>query len=169
MRSCILVATFLMTTGFAAGQAASVNQPKKEDMPKYVSMLKSSPSPQDRAFAAEQLGRHGKVKVQDVKNAIEPLLSSMKSDQSAEVRRAAALALGDIGTQAKAVIPALKEALKDKSLAVNLAAVSALGQYGPQAKSVVPALRQFAKSKNKDKKIMRQVNLTIKQIVAPIQ
>jgi HEAT repeat protein len=168
MRSCILGCTVVLL-GFNSLQAGSVGAPKKEDVPKYLKMLTGSVSPKDRAFAAEQLGRRGQIQVRDVKDAIDPLLSKMKSDNSADVRRAAVAALGNIGTQPKTVIPALTDALKDKAVAVNLAAVSALGQYGMEARGAVPALREFAKSKNKDKKIMRMVNQTIKQINARVQ
>jgi HEAT repeat protein len=150
-------------------QAGSVGVPKKEDVPKYLKMLTGSQNPKDRAFAAEQLGRRGQIQIRDVKEAIDPLLSRMKSDSSPEVRGAAVAALGNIGTQPKTVVPALMDALKDKAIKVNLAAVTALGQYGMDAREAVPALRQFAKSKNKDKQIMRMVNQTIKQINARVQ
>jgi HEAT repeat protein len=169
MKHCILTCTLVTLLSSATLQAGSVGVPKKEDVPKYLKMLTGSANAKDRALAAELLGRRGQVQVRDVKDAINPLLSAMKSDGSADVRRASAAALGNIGTQPKTVIPALSDALKDKSLAVNLAAVSALGQYGVQAREAVPALRQFAKSKNKEKKIMRMVNQTIKQINAPVQ
>jgi len=169
MRIRILACTIAALFALNGLQAGSVGVPKKEDVPKYLKMLTSSSSPKDRAFAAEQLGRRGQVQVRDVKEAIDPLLSIMKSDSSSDVRRAAVAALGNIGTQPKTVIPALKDALKDKVLKVNLAAVSALGQYGVQAREAIPALREFAKSRNKDKGTMRMVNQTIKQINARVQ
>jgi len=169
MRIRILACTIAVLFALNTLQAGSVGVPKKEDVPKYLKMLTSSPDAKDRAFAAEQLGRRGQVQVRDVKEAIDPLLSIMKSDSSPDVRRAAVAALGNIGTQPKTVIPALKDALKDKALKVNLAAVSALGQYGVQAREAIPALREFAKSRNKDKGTMRMVNQTIKQINARVQ
>jgi HEAT repeat protein len=164
MKTCMLTGLVALLLPCTSLQAGGGGTPKKEDIPKYLKMLTNSTSARDRAFAAEQIGKRGQIQVRDVKDAIEPLLSIMKSDQSADVRRAAVAALGNIGTQAKTVVPALTAALKDKALAVNLAAVSALGQYGVQAREAVPALRQFAKSRAKDKQIMRTVNLTIKQI-----
>jgi HEAT repeat protein len=169
MKSCILACTIVTLCALTNLQAGSFGVPKKEDVPKYLKMLTSSQNPKDRALAAEQLGRRGQIKVRDVKDAIDPLLSAMKSDSNADVRRAAVGALGNIGTQPKTVVPALTDALKDKVLKVNLAAVTALGQYGMEARESVPALRQFAKSKNKDKQIMRMVNQTIKQINARVQ
>jgi HEAT repeat protein len=163
MKKCFLACAVVGVFAPSHVHAGGVGVPKKEDVPKYLKMLTSSPSPKDRAFAAEQIGRRGQVQVRDVKTAIDPLLSTMKADKNADVRRAAVAALGNIGTQPKTVVPALMEALGDKSLTVNLAAVSALGQFGVQAREAVPALRKFAQSK-KDKKIMRMVNLTIKQI-----
>ncbi len=137
-------------------------------MPKYLAMLKNQSNAKDRAMAAEMLGKRGQIQVKDVKNAIDPLLSAMKNDGVADVRRAAAVALGTIGTQPKTVIPALVEALKDKAMPVNMAAVTSLGAFGPEAREAISALREFAKTKN-DKQIMRPVNLAVKQINAKIK
>ncbi len=144
--------------------------PPRQDMPKYIKMLKTSASAKDRATAAEMIGRRGQVLAADVKDAVQPLLKTLKDDPSADVRRASAVALGNIATQPKTVIPALVDALKDTSLPVGLAAVGAVSQYGSEARSAIPALRTFAKEKVKDKKkdrnIMMTVNLAIKQINA---
>jgi HEAT repeat protein len=161
MTSRILGCAIILLAGLASLQA-QVTTPKKEDVPKYLAMLKNS-NAKDRALAAEMLGKRGQIQVKDVKNAIEPLLGVMKDDSVADVRKAAATALGSIGTQPKTVIPALVAALKDKALPVNMAAVNALAAYGSEAREAVPALREFAKTK-KDKKIMRAVNLAVKQI-----
>ncbi|MBM4073666.1 MAG: HEAT repeat domain-containing protein [Planctomycetes bacterium] len=142
--------------------------PPRQDMPKYIKMLKTSTSAKDRALAAEMIGRRGQVQAADVKDAVQPLLKTLKNDPSADVRRASAAALGNIATQPKTVLPALVDALKDTSLPVGLAAVGAVSQYGSEARFAIPALRSFAKEKVKDKKkdrnIMQSVNLAIKQI-----
>ena len=154
--------SILVLAGMTTVQA-QVTTPKKEDVPKYLAMLKNQSNAKDRALGAEMLGKRGQIQVRDVKNAIEPLLAAMKDDSVADVRRAAATALGAISTQPKTVIPALMDALKDKALPVNLAAVNALAAFGPEAREAIPALREFAKTK-KDKQIMRAVNLAVKQI-----
>jgi HEAT repeat protein len=144
--------------------------PPRQDMPKYIKMLKTSASAKERATAAEMIGRRGQVQAGDVKDAVQPLLKTLKDDPSADVRRASAVALGNIATQPKKVIPALVDALKDPSLPVGLAAVGAVSQYGSEARSAIPALRSFAKEKVKDKKkdrnIMQTVTMAIKQINA---
>ena len=154
--------SILLLAGMTTVQA-QVTTPKKEDVPKYLAMLKNQSNAKERALGAEMLGKRGQIQVRDVKNAIEPLLGAMKDDSVADVRRAAATALGAISTQPKTVIPALMDALKDKALPVNLAAVNALAAFGPEAREAIPALREFAKTK-KDKQIMRAVNLAVKQI-----
>ena len=154
--------SILVLAGMTTVQA-QVTTPKKEDVPKYLAMLKNQSNAKERARGAEMLGKRGQIQVRDVKNAIEPLLGAMKDDSVADVRRAAATALGAISTQPKTVIPALMDALKDKALPVNLAAVNALAAFGPEAREAIPALREFAKTK-KDKQIMRAVNLAVKQI-----
>lgn len=142
--------------------------PPRKDIPKYIKMLKTSPSAKERAEAAQKIGRRGQVLAADVKDAVQPLLKTLKDDPSADVRRASAVALGNIATQPKTVIPALVDALKDTSLPVGLAAVDAVSQYGSEARSAIPALRSFAKEKVKDKKkdrdIMKRVTSAIKQI-----
>ena len=159
--------SILLLAGMTTVQA-QVTTPKKEDVPKYLAMLKNQSNAKERALGAEMLGKRGQIQVRDVKNAIEPLLAAMKDDSVADVRRAAATALGAISTQPKTVIPALMDALKDKALPVNLAAVNALAAFGPEAREAIPALREFAKTK-KDKQIMRAVNLAVKQINAKVK
>jgi HEAT repeat protein len=168
MNKVLLTAALIVTVSAQNAAAGGLGVPRKEDMPKYLKMLQSSAKPKDRAFAAEQIGKRGQIQVNDVKNAIEPLMAAVKKDKAPEVRSAAALALGNIATEPNTVVPVLEAALKDKTVSVNLAAVNALGAYGPQARSAVPALRKFAQEK-KDKKIMRLVNQTIKQINAKVQ
>lgn len=158
-------------TMFLLGSAfllAGGRVPPRQDVPKYIKMLKTSASAKDRALAAEMLGRRGQVVASDVKDAVQPLVKLLKDDPSADVRRASAVALGNIATQPKTVIPALVDALKDSALPVGLAAVGAISQYGSEARSSIGALRAFAKEKVKDKKkdrnILMTVNLAVKQI-----
>src|SRR5262249_51938736 len=116
-----------------------------------------------RAQAAEDLGRRGGVRASDVADAIDPLITALGKDKDADVRRACAAALGEIGSDAEKVVDALTEALKDKTATVKQAAIVALGQFGGDAKSAVPALRDLAKMKD-DKKISQAANAALKQI-----
>jgi HEAT repeat protein len=161
MRSLIAMFTLVGVIGLGTMAAEG---PKKIDVAKQISLLKSAKSARDRAAAANELGRHGAIRARDVKDAIEPLLEALKNDKDADVRRAAARALGDISPDPKFVVPALTEALKDGSVAVKMAAATALGQYGNDARSALPPLRELANMKN-DKKLSQAARVAIKSIV----
>jgi HEAT repeat protein len=139
--------------------------PKKEDVPKNLNLLKTSKSPSDRAHAAEQLGLRGQLRASDVKEAIEPLLDAVKSDDSAQVRKAAATAIGRITPDAEKAVPVLTEALKDKSTEVRMAAATALGAFRAEARSALSALRELASEKT-NKKLSNAARQAIKAISA---
>jgi HEAT repeat protein len=64
----------------------------------------------------------------------------------AALRRAAAVALGELGSEGRIAIPSLKKALKDEDRFVRCHAMHALGQYGkglgPHARDVITGLLQ---------------------------
>jgi hypothetical protein len=62
------------------------------------------------------------------------------------VRRAAARALGEIGSGAKDAVPELIEALEDEDM--DLIAVWALGRIGPAAIAAVPAMKRWLEKVN---------------------
>lgn len=125
--------------------AGGFGVPKKEDVPKYLKQLKSSPSAADRAKAAEMLGRRGRVNANDVDAAIDPLKKALQKDKDAKVRAAAARALGDIHPEDSGTVPALIDRLKnDEIMDVKMATVVALGQFGAEARDALPSLRQMA-------------------------
>ena len=64
----------------------------------------------------------------------------MLKDKDPEVRRSAAVALGNIGPKAPTVVPALIRALEDRDRVVRVQAIIALGEIGPPAMEAVPAL-----------------------------
>jgi HEAT repeat protein len=72
-------------------------------------------------------------------SALRPLMTAL-GDPAAHVRRAAASALGTLGTLAEPAAGALTRALSDSSAAVRAAAALALGQIGPAAGASRPAL-----------------------------
>jgi HEAT repeat protein len=129
-----------MSVGVAWGGAGL---PKREDMPKYMSLLKS-PNPKDRAMAAEMLGRRGQVNFKDVENAVEPLKQTLQNDKDAGARKAAALALGNIHPEAATAVPLLIEKTKsDAVLDVRVAAAESLGVFGTEAKEGASAIREL--------------------------
>lgn len=67
------------------------------------------------------------------------LKESLKSTD-AKARKAAAIALGDLGVDAKVAVPALRDALKDKEAPVRWSVAEALGRIGADAANAVPAL-----------------------------
>ncbi len=160
MRTLIVMATAAGVLGLSTLEA---DAPKKIDAAKLIAVLKTAPKAKDRAAAADELGRHGAIRARDVKDAIDPLLEALKEDRDAEVRRAAAKALGDIAPDSKRVVPALTEALRDDSVAVKMAAALALGQYGGEAREALPSLRQLATDK-KQKKLAQAARMALKSI-----
>jgi HEAT repeat protein len=75
-----------------------------------------------------------------VDNEVDRHIEGIKS-HDADVRRAAARALGDIGPGAVNAVPELTEALDDED--IDLIAVWALGRIGPDALAAVPAIRRW--------------------------
>jgi HEAT repeat protein len=76
---------------------------------------------------------------------VEELAKVLAKDARPLVRRSAAIALGQLGDQARAARPALEKALVDLSAEVRQNAAWALGKVGPEA---VPALRKALHDKD---------------------
>ena len=72
-------------------------------------------------------------------------LINQLGNESAAVRRDAALALSQMGPAAKLAVPHLVALLKDPDKDVRGAAVSALGRIGSEAKAAVPHLIELLK------------------------
>jgi len=142
---------------------SSPGTPKKEDVAKYLGMLKNSANAKDRALGAEMLGKRGAIKASDVADALDPLKMALQNDKEVSVRKAAAEALGNIGADADSVVPLLLDALKEKNKDLKLGAISALGQFGGEAKEALPALREIAKEKT-DKMMSKAASGAIKSI-----
>jgi hypothetical protein len=69
-------------------------------------------------------------------------------DNDVEVRRAAALTLGQIKPAAKTAVPGLIELLKDTDWQARCDAASALGKIGLDFKTAIPALTESLKDKD---------------------
>lgn len=146
MRWVKTVGVCMFLGAISVALAGGLGIPKKEDVPKYLKQLKSSPVAADRARAAEMLGKRGGINANDVEEAIEPLKKSLEKDTDASVRAASALALGNIHSEAEGIVQLLIDRLKNDSvMSVKMASVVALGQYGPNAKDALPPLRELGK------------------------
>jgi HEAT repeat protein len=168
MRTLVVVVTFAAIAGIAALETEG--PPKKEDVPKFISTLKTSPNAKARVQAVEDIGYRGAIRASDVDIAIDPILNALKNDKDAEVRVACARALGTIGTHSDKCVSPLTDALKDSTLAVKIAAAQALGQFGPEAQSALPALMELAKIKeSKDEKKLSQAAVTAMKSIKGVE
>lgn len=76
---------------------------------------------------------------------IPQILITALQDSAREVRRAAAVALGQLPTAQDGTITALTKALVDKDLLVRIHAAQSLGRFGAKSTSAVPALDTLRK------------------------
>jgi HEAT repeat protein len=80
---------------------------------------------------------------------VEALIKQLK-DSDPDLRRSAAKALGEAGSEAKTAVAALSAALKDKDLFVRRFSAQSLGELGPDARDAVPALRKAVDDPKKE-------------------
>jgi HEAT repeat protein len=159
-----LAACTLSMIGFLAFVEAQT--PRREDVPKYLKSLQSSPTAKDRAEAASMLGKRGAINIKDVEDAIEPLKKTLQKDVDPTVRKAAATAIGSIAPKPGETVPLLIDVLKtDKSADVKFAVVETLGRFGPDAKPAMPAITNWAKDfdqkKGKEATLLKAVKTAI--------
>src|SRR5438128_122336 len=84
----------------------------KEDLPRILKDLKGS-NAKARAQAAKDAGHLGAVRAADAKDTVPLLLDLTKKDKVADVRRAAAEALGKMGADPEQAVPVLIDSLKN--------------------------------------------------------
>ncbi len=124
------VATALQEIGPAAGSATSALVALLNDATEVV-----------RINAAGAL-----IKIDpDPAVALTPLTTSLRGDESDEVRIHAALALGELGASGGPAVGALEAALTDDQSEVRAAAAWALGNIGAPARGTVDALKELLK------------------------
>jgi HEAT repeat protein len=116
----------------------SVNQSQEID--RLIQQLKSGDS-QVRWHAVLALGR--------ISEAI-PSLIPLLNDLDADVRSAAAYALGQMGKPVESAIPSLIPLLQDSSKQVRLSAIYALGSVGFSEKPVIPFLIPILNDRDPD-------------------
>jgi HEAT repeat protein len=109
-----------------------------------------------RIHCAYALGRIGAPEAVPAVPILKDVLSNPKNDP--ELRKACALALGEIGKQAADAVPTLASALtaKDSEVQLRRAAAEALDQIGAEAQPALPALRQALKD---DDQFVRSLSL----------
>jgi HEAT repeat protein len=142
----------LLTVGcliFSAG-LASADPPRKEDMPKFITNLKADQA-KVRIAACENIAELGEIKAAYAREAVDPLLEVVKTDEDAKVREAAALALGRIDPDPVKTVPVLMAVIKeDKERFVQAAAIGSLGPLGKEAKDALPMLKELATEVRKE-------------------
>jgi HEAT repeat protein len=138
----------------------------KEDLPRILKDLKHG-NAKARVQAATDAGHLGSIRASDAKDAVPLLLQAVKADKDAEVRKAAAEALGKVGAEPKETVPVLVDRLeKDKAMPVRVAAARALGQFGSEAREAMPALKEAAKEtkEKKNRPLMQAARDAMKSI-----
>jgi HEAT repeat protein len=115
-RTCVVLLLGLMACGGCKRQ---------KSLDQLLSDLKSG-QPGDKLIAVRLLPQHKG----DAARVVPALIDALKSG-SDDVRRSAALGLGEFGDQARDAIPALQAAQKDKDVRIREAAGMALRQIDP--------------------------------------
>lgn len=142
----VLCATLLAFASHArvhaqADAGTSANARGEEAFRKALAALKS-PSPAERAAAADEMGRRGYRFRKEISDALRPVLLN---DGESVVRAAAGRALGRLG--AREAVPELVKALSDKSVEVRVVAAAALWRLPDP--SAVPVLLERVRDSDK--------------------
>jgi HEAT repeat protein len=133
----------------------------KDEVPGLIKELKNKDA-KKRASAIDELGHIGSISAADARPAVPPLYEVLKKDRDANVRKAAATALGKMDPDPKEAVPALQTALKDKSAAVRSAAATALAMMGPDARDALPDLEKLRQ--DKDRGVSRAAAMAVRAI-----
>ena len=124
--------------GSAAYALGRIGKDAREATPALVVALRDD-YPQVRQAAAWALARVAP----DPKISVRPLAGALLDDTWSGTAPCAALALGEMGPEARDAVSALADALRYGSPDLKGCAAWALGQIGPEAKPAVPALLCF--------------------------
>src|SRR5262245_4031635 len=130
-------------------------------VPALVRALREDKEPAVRAAAARAGGRAAAKALEQARadkkdelprfdNLRDALGTALRTDKVESVREAAALALGDLGPDARSTVGALAQALKDKHPPVVKAAASALRRMGKDAREAQSELQQLLADKKAD-------------------
>ena len=136
---------------------------KREDAAKATAALKSGDAKQKVAALAE-LGKLGQIQKSFVADA-EPTMVKLLDDKDAEVRAAAARAVGMIDPDAKEVLPKLRKMLAtDKSEVARLGAAAGIGAMGTAGKPALGDLRKVMGDNDKGTKLYRAAMTAAKSV-----
>lgn len=162
----------LFVKRFAAQSIGMIDADPKVAVPALTTLLDQERELVDAAVVA--LGKMGPAAVPALVEAMKKKGGNDKTkgnkkgpqttDRTAALRSKAAVALGQLGADAKSAVPALIAALNDATIQMDV--VNALGAIGPAAKQAVPALRESvnAKGAKKNKELSKAVNQAIAKI-----
>jgi HEAT repeat protein len=136
-----------------------------------ITTLQKDKAAKQRAGAAAELTKIGRIKVEQIKPAIPALLAAVK-DEDASVRASALAALAIAGPEPGDLIPVLLEALRNvrQERGVRLQVIVMLGAAGPGAADAVPFLevlrdREAKKAEDaRDKELLEKVTQALEAI-----
>jgi HEAT repeat protein len=134
-----------------------------------VTALQTDPEPEIRAAAAQTLAAmYEKIEKGKFAQAREAISLALRSDRSAQVRTAAATALGLIDPEeARSSVLLLKNALEDPSPEVVLAAADTLRRLGKEASDALPNLVKLLKDPMADPLARTQAALALGRVGPP--
>ena len=101
--------------------------------------------------------------------ARDALAAALRTDKEPAVREAAALAIGDLGIEAKPVLGSLTQALKDKHAPTAKAAASSMRRIGTAARDAQAELQVLLADKKADKDARTDAAIALGQIGADIK
>jgi HEAT repeat protein len=144
----------------------------KKVMPALVKALEEDKDPVLRAAAARAVGRAVAKTMANARedkkevlprfdNARDALAKALRGEKVDDVREAAALALGDIGGDARGAVGALALALKDKHTATVRAAATALRRMGRDAREAQAELQTLLADKKADAEARTEAALAL--------
>src|SRR5262249_12925686 len=136
------------------------HQKSRKVVPALVKALREDREAVVRAKAARAVGRSVVRALEQARTdrkeeprfdyARDALSAAMRTDKEESVREAAALALGEMGPDARGAVGALAVALKDRQPGVVKAAAGALRRMGREAHDAQPELQRLLADKKAD-------------------
>jgi len=124
----------------------------REDVAKWVKILKTSKSSDERVSAISDLMILSRNNFEPIKPAVPDLIEVMKNDKSRQVRSTAGLVIANTGPGAKAALPhaitILKDAKENDEVKIGAAKiVGACGIFGiTESKEALPILTTIEKA-----------------------
>lgn len=161
-------AIFALAVGLvlAAGYDDLAQAGKAEDAKKALEQLKTAKEAKKKVEALNDLGKLGQIQYAYAEEAV-PSIYKALDDTDADVRAAAAKAIGMIGPEGEEVVTKLTELIKgDKEESVQIAATQGLAYLGDRASGSAKELRAIKKGLSDPKgKFGKAIDNTLKSIV----